>query len=294
MGGDAYALRKLGEIVGMDFAVQLAAWAAASALHTEKFYDATGALTYWSLILKAYAFANRNKQDASRSKTTDASLARQSDSSSADNATGASVRQKVVATMVLLWSLRLGSFLGYRGWKHGDSRFDKVKHKPATFLIFWMLQGFWCMLTPLPAYLLLLRTPGDNAPLVTSDYAAWCGWLVGFLTEAIADRQKSAWKDGGNTGFMQSGIWRYSQHPNYFGEISLWICLTLTCCNGLEGWKAKLASCVSPSFTSYLLLCVSGVPLLQKAAMKKYGTDPAFLAYRARTSLLLPLPPRGA
>lgn len=290
MGGSGYAFNQLREIVGIDFAIQFVAWAAASALHTEKFYDATGALTYWSLIIKAYGYASRDKKEITDDASDTNAVARQQNKGRGAESKGASMRQKVVASMVLMWSLRLGSFLGYRGWKYGDSRFEKVKHRPATFLIFWLVQGFWCMLTPLPAYLLLLRRPADDAPLVPSDYAAWAGWLVGFLTEANADRQKSAWKDAGNTGFMHSGIWRYSQHPNYFGEISLWVCLTLTCCNGLRDWTAKLASCVSPVFTSYLLLFVSGMPLLQKAAMKKYGKDPAFLAYRANTSLLIPRP----
>jgi len=291
MSDNAYSFQKLREILGVDFGIQLVAWAVASALHTEKFYDATGALTYWSLILRAYAFANRTRSiEPSAISNSSESAGKVCNDDS--NRSGASTRQKVVAAMVLVWSLRLGTFLGVRGWKYGDSRFDKVKHQPKTFLIFWMVQGFWCFLTPLPAYLLLLRNPTDCAPLGTSDYLAWCGWVVGFLTEATADRQKSAWKAAGNLGFMQSGIWRYSQHPNYFGEILLWVCTTITCCNGLKGQLSKIISLISPAFTSYLLLFVSGVPLLQKAAMKKYGKDAAFLAYRARTSLLLPLPPR--
>jgi len=307
MASNAYCLQKLREIAGVDFAIQLVAWAVAAALRTEKFYDATGALTYWTLILKAYAFANRSNQlkvvssstTDGRQRTPSGQLKRTTSGQFeqlkvSNNGNGASVRQKVVAAMVLVWSLRLGMFLGVRGWKYGDSRFTKLKHQPAPFLVVWMLQGFWCFITPLPAYLLLLRRPMDCARLGTSDYVAWCGWVLGFLTEAIADRQKSAWKAAGNTGFMQSGIWRYSQHPNYFGEIFLWICLTITSCNGLEGWPAKIASLASPAFTSYLLLFVSGVPLLQKQALKKYGKDAAFLAYRARTSLLVPLPLRAA
>lgn len=284
MGG--VAMSKLGDIAATDFAIQIAGWAAASALHTEKFYDATGALTYWTVMLKAYSYANRSQQRVAGGSS--------ADSSTAGATGGASVRQKVVTSMVLAWSLRLGLFLAARGWKYGDSRFDKVKHQPKNFLIFWLLQGFWCFLTPLPAYLLLSKKSRDTAPLGLTDYAAWLGWAVGFAAETIADHQKSAFKETGDTGFMQSGIWRYSQHPNYFGEILLWMSLCVTCNNGIEGLPAKLASLASPSFVSYLLMCVSGVPLLQKAAMKKYGGDPAFLAYRARTSLVVPLPNRAA
>lgn len=280
-------MSKLCDIAATDFAIQIAGWAAASALHTERFYDATGALTYWTVMLKAYSYANRSKQSV-----TDGGSSAGNNPSTGTG--GASVRQKVVTSMVLAWSLRLGLFLALRGWKYGDSRFDKVKHQPKKFLIFWLLQGFWCFLTPLPAYLLLAKNSRDTAPLGVTDYAAWLGWAVGFVCETVADYQKSAFKETGNTGFMQSGIWRYSQHPNYFGEMLLWMSLCVTCNNGIDSPVAKLASLASPSFVSYLLLCVSGVPLLQKAALKKYGKDAAFLAYRARTSLLVPMLPRAS
>jgi steroid 5-alpha reductase family enzyme len=77
-----------------------------------------------------------------------------------------------------------------------------------------MIQGFWCLLTPLPAYLLLLKKPVDSVSLKMSDYVAWCGWLVGFLTEAIADKQKSEWKAAGNTDFMHTGIGEPSRNSN--------------------------------------------------------------------------------
>jgi len=284
--GGMASIKKLADIAATDFSIQLAGWAVASTLQTEKFYDLTGAITYWTTILRAYSFANKAKRDAAGSVTT-------RDGTPAANGEGqASVRQKVSAAMVLLWSLRLGLFLGWRGWKYGDSRFEKVKYRPKAFLVYWMVQGFWCLLTPLPTYLLLSRTSKDTAPLGFSDYASWLGWVVGFVTEAVADAQKSLWKDAGNTGFMRSGLWRYSQHPNYFGEILLWASACVTCTNGLESWLAKICSLASPAFVAYLLMFVSGVPMLQRAAQKKYGRDPAFLAYRATTSLLVPMPPR--
>jgi len=306
----SYSLSTFAGLARTDFAIQLAAWVVASVLRTERFYDATGSFTYWWLILKAYLFANRDRRGiaglpgaSSRDIATrksegkdglDDGVFQRGTNDSPIPSSGASVRQRVVTGMVLAWSLRLGFFLGYRGWKYGDSRFEKIKHKPVSFLIAWLLQGTWCLITPLPAYLLLLRSPADTAPLQASDFAAWGSWLFGFLTEAIADWQKSSWKAVGNTGFIHTGLWRYSQHPNYFGEILLWLSLTLTSCNGQEGWLVKVASFASPAFTSYLLLFVSGIPMLQKAALKKYGKDPAFLAYRARTSLLLPMMPRAA
>mmetsp|Transcript_9795 Transcript_9795/g.20076 ORF Transcript_9795/g.20076 Transcript_9795/m.20076 type:complete len:109 (-) Transcript_9795:18-344(-) len=106
--------------------------------------------------------------------------------------------------------------------------------------------------------------------------------------------QKSAWRSAGNTGFMCSGLFKYSQHPNYFGEMLLWSSLCLSSMNGLRTQWERLAAAASPTFVVCLIRFVSGVPLLRKANKKKYGSDPAYLNYVARTSLLLPWFPKQA
>lgn len=265
--GDAFSVHRFCVLVAVDFGIELVGWAGSAALQTEKFYDLIGALTYWALVIPAYGFAHgggRILDDA------------------------ASTRQRVAALMVLLWSLRLGTFLARRAHKYGDRRFDEAKCSPGIFFVFWMVQGLWCLLTPLPGYLLLTQTTKDIVPLGAVEYISWSFWLLGFCIEVVADCQKSAWKDARNTSFIQSGLWRYSQHPNYFGEMLLWVAYCVPCTRALKGWGAKIASMVSPIFVVLLLRYVSGVPLLQKSAMEKYGNDPSFKAYSAGTSLLIP------
>jgi len=195
--------------------------------------------------------------------------------------------------MVLSWSFRLGTFLARRGWKYGDSRFEKVLDKPGWLLVFWAMQGMWCFITPLPLYLCLTQRRADTKPVGITDYASWTGWLLGFIVETVADQQKSAWREAGNKGWIETGLWRYSQHPNYFGEMLLWTSMCISCVNGMEGGGQKLAAIASPAFVVYLLRYVSGVPLLQRANQKRYGADPLYIAYCQRTSLLVPFPPRS-
>lgn len=281
--GNAVLSKNLAELAAIDFGIQAVGWAVASALHTEKFYDVAGSLTYWTLVLRARSFASRPSQAKA----------------AGENAKGVagdlSLRQQFCSLAVLAWSLRLGLFLAKRAYQYGDSRFDKVKHKPRIFLIYWMIQGVWCFLTALPVYLQLSRDGPDTKPTGIIDILSWTGWSAGFVIEVVADMQKSAWKAAGNQGFVDTGIWRYSQHPNYFGEMLLWASLCISCINGQgkKAWVSKLASLASPSFVIYLLRFVSGVPMLQKAAQQKYGTNADYLAYIARTNLLVPWIPRS-
>jgi len=266
---------RLAELAAIDFGIQGIGWALSSALKTERFYDCTGSLTYWILTLRARSYAQESAGHGELS-----------------------LRQQVASACVLAWSLRLGSFLAKRAWKYGDSRFDKVKHNPKVFLIYWMVQGVWCFLTALPVYLQLSMPAEKPVPVGVVDYVAWAGWAAGFITEVVADSQKSAWREAGNKSFIDSGLFRYSQHPNYFGEMLLWVSLCASCVKGMgdsdRSYLPKLAALASPAFVCYLLRFVSGVPMLQKAALKKYGNDPSYQAYIARTNLLFPWFPRSA
>lgn len=266
--------QRLGELAAIDFGLQFAGWGVSSFLQTEKFYDVTGSLTFWAMILRSRSYVLK-------------------DESGKDSGKGLSLRQQICSLCVLAWSARLGLFLAKRAYQHGDSRFDKVKTKPGLFLVYWMVQGIWCFLTALPVYLSLSQPRVDASPTGLVDYCSWGGWLLGFVIEVLADMQKSGWKAAGNRGFTNCGVWKYSQHPNYFGEMLLWVSLCASCIKGLGFSLApKVAALASPAFVCYLLRYVSGVPLLQKASMAKYGTDPQYLAYIARTNLLAPWFPK--
>lgn len=113
-------------------------------------------------------------------------------------------------------------------------------------------------------------------------------WVFGFLFEVIADHQKSRFKSNpDNAGkFINEGLWSLSRHPNYFGEILMWSGLYLSSTSVLKGWEH--ISVISPVLLSYLLTRVSGIPLLEKAGMKKWGDQPDYQEYIKNTAKLIP------
>jgi steroid 5-alpha reductase family enzyme len=200
--------------------------------------------------------------------------------------------QLIASLLVLLWAIRLGGYLFRRILRMKvDHRFDAMRDKPLRFARFWLLQAVAVAVIMLPVSYLLDRSsaPGFGAWAV----AGAAVWLGGLLIEAVADAQKSAFrsKDENRGRFIASGLWRYSRHPNYFGEILVWWGLFLYAVPFLEG--AAFAVVVGPVFITVLLLFVSGIPLLERSADDKYGDDPAYRDYKRRTSILMPLPPRS-
>ena len=200
--------------------------------------------------------------------------------------------QLIASLLVLLWAIRLGGYLFRRILRMKvDHRFDAMRDKPLRFARFWLLQAVSVAVIMLPVSYLLDRSgaPGLGAWAV----AGAAVWLGGLLIEAVADAQKSAFrsKDENRGRFIASGLWRYSRHPNYFGEILVWWGLFLYAVPFLEG--AAFAVVVGPVFITVLLLFVSGIPLLERSADDKYGDDPAYRDYKRRTSILVLLPPRG-
>jgi steroid 5-alpha reductase family enzyme len=229
---------------------------------TDKFYDLTGATTYLSIIGVACVLS--------------APL---------------DLRATLIAAMVVIWSLRLGAFLFVRIGKSGgtDARFEAIKVNPMRFLIAWTLQAVWVIITAAGA--LVVISTKNRVPL---DVFFWVGatiWLGAFLVEVVADHQKSVFKaDPANTGkFISTGLWSWSQHPNYFGEIMLWTGAAIIALPVLSGWSFLVLA--SPLFITLLLTKISGINLLDKAAKKKWGDDPAYAAYRRKTSVLILRPP---
>ncbi|KPP78282.1 hypothetical protein Z043_102228 [Scleropages formosus] len=239
-----------------DVAVQWLGWAAAAALRTEKFYDLAG-----TFLLLAHLSCQWG-------------------------GTGY-VRQNVQTGLVAAWALRLGAFLFGRILKEGqDRRFSNVRDNPRIFFVYWTMQALWVFVTLLPT--LILNSERRDKPLGTRDYVGWGIWGVGFATEAIADQQKWNFKqDTNNIGkFIQSGLWAYSRHPNYLGEILQWTGLFISASSVMKG--PQYLSVVSPLFVWFLLRHVSGIPILEKQALQKWGSDPAFQNYIKNTPLLWP------
>ena len=239
------------------FALQWLAFVPAYLKQTEMFYDLTGSLTYISSILLALTLSP-----------------------------GLDTRSVLLALCVLVWAARLGSFLFARIHADGsDSRFDQIKPDPVRFFLTWSLQGLWVLLTA--ACALAAITSAHRVPLGPWAATGMLLWLAGFAIEVIADRQKRAFRAQAGSGqFITTGLWARSRHPNYFGEIVLWCGVALIALPALQGWQ--LATLVSPVFVYLLLTRVSGIPLLEKKADKKWGGQPEYEAYKANTPVLVP------
>jgi steroid 5-alpha reductase family enzyme len=200
--------------------------------------------------------------------------------------------QLVASVLVVIWAVRLGGYLFTRIRRiKVDHRFDEMRDHPLRFARFWILQAIAVAVIMLPVSYAVSR---DEAPA----FGVWAivgigVWLVGLAIEAVADQQKSTFKSSpeGRDRFIDSGLWKYSRHPNYFGEILVWWGLFAYAVPFLDGWAWLVA--LGPVFITLLLLFVSGIPLLERSADEKYGDDPAYREYKRRTSILVPLPPRG-
>ena len=239
------------------FGLQWLAFVPAYLRQTEKFYDLTGSITYISCVLLALLLAEHM-----------------------DN------RSLLLTAFILFWAVRLGSFLFARIHQDGsDSRFDAIKPNPLRFFVTWSLQGLWVLLTAGAA--LAAMSAREAVPLTAVDVIGALLWLTGFIVEVIADRQKRQFRNTAGAGeFIQSGLWSRSRHPNYFGEILLWFGIAVLAYPALQGWQ--LVTLISPLFVYLLLTRVSGVPLLEKKADKKWGGQEEYEAYKARTPVLFP------
>lgn len=229
---------------------------------TERYYDLTGSLTYLAIV--ATILLVRGTEDP---------------------------RTTLIAVLVAIWALRLGPFLFLRIRADGsDGRFDAIKRNFLWFLMTWTLQGLWVFLTLSCG--LAAMTSIDVRPLGGVAAAGFVLWVVGFAVEAVADHQKRRFRaDPANDGrFITSGLWAWSRHPNYFGEILLWVGIAVIAVPALSGWQ--YATLISPIFVFVLLTRISGVPLLEARGRKRWGDDEAYRAYVRTTPSLIPRPPR--
>jgi steroid 5-alpha reductase family enzyme len=199
--------------------------------------------------------------------------------------------QMVASLLVLLWAVRLGAYLFRRILRMKvDHRFDGIREKPLSFARFWTFQAITVAVVMLPVSYLLDRDHPQGLGGWSIVGAAVS--IAGLLLETVADAQKSAFraKEENRGRFVASGLWRYSRHPNYFGEMLVWWGLFAYVIPELHG--AAFAVAAGPVSITLLLLFVSGIPPLERSADERYGDDPAYRDYKRRTSILVPLPPR--
>ncbi|KAB2041329.1 hypothetical protein ERO13_D02G122500v2 [Gossypium hirsutum] len=198
-------------------------------------------------------------------------------------------RQVVLTSLVVIWGLRLAIFLLMRILQWGeDRRFDEMRSNLGKLAVFWIFQAVWVWTVTLPVTVV---NASDRDPSVQAeDIIGWIMWSVGISFEAAADQQKLSFKNSPeNRGkWCNVGVWKYSRHPNYFGEIFLWWGIFVASTPILEG--AEWLVILGPIFLTLLLLFVSGLPLLEESADKKFGNVAAYRIYKETTSPLIPLP----
>jgi len=199
-------------------------------------------------------------------------------------------RQIVLTSLVFIWGLRLGLFLLMRILQWGeDRRLDEMRASLGKLAVFWIFQAVWVWTVSLPVT--VVNSSNRNPSLQAEDIIGWIIWSVGFLVEATADQQKLTFKNSPeNRGkWCNVGQWQYSRHPNYFGEIFLWWGIFVASTPVLEG--AEWLVILGPIFLTLLLLFISGIPLLEESADKKFGNVTGYRLYKRKTSPLIPLPP---
>ena len=245
-------------LISMAVIIQFAIFLPSFIFQTEKFYDLTGSLTFISVTSIAYF--------------------------SLDNP---STIDTILYLYVIVWAGRLGIFLFRRIIKDGkDERFDKAKKKFFWFLQYWMGQAAWVVFTA-GASILAILSPVE-AELEVIAFIGIFLWWSGFLIEVISDYQKRKFRETSDpkTEFISTGLWGRSRHPNYFGEITLWVGMAVISLSSLSGVE-YVTAIVSPVFVYFLLVKLEGVPMLERIADERYSNLPEYQQYKEKTPVLM-------
>ncbi|MCX9148622.1 DUF1295 domain-containing protein [Erythrobacter sp. WG] len=210
---------------------------------------------------------------------------------------GASELATLIMAMTAAWGFRLGIYL-FRRWRREgeDRRYRRMLERPREQGRFashaltrvWLMQAVLLFLVSSPAQVGILASPAPApiTPLAWGGFALWC---VGVFFEWVGDWQLSRFKaDPANRGYvLDKGLWRYTRHPNYFGDFCAWWGIWLTC--AAAGWGYAAATVIGPVFLSFTLTRWSGVPLLEKNLHKTKGNK--YAVYERKTSAFFPWPP---
>jgi steroid 5-alpha reductase family enzyme len=226
---------------------------------TEKFYDLTGSIKYLFLTWFVYIFSYQEY--------------------------GFNIGNLILASLISVWTLRLGSFLFMRIHKDGeDKRFRTIKTSASQFFLTWTLSGMWVSLCSICAFTAISNSSGVIMNSIT--YVGIGLFIIGFSIEVIADHQKTVFRSisENKDRFITSGLWSKSRHPNYLGEIILWFAIAVISVSSLNGWQ--YISLISPIFTYLLLVYVSGVRMLEDRSNKKWADNLEYQEYKKTTPIL--------
>ena len=223
---------------------------------TEKFYDLTGSLSYITIILYVLISSNNGINNFGN---------------------------VILSSLIIIWTLRLGSFLFLRIKKAGeDKRFREIKKSFSWFFMAFTFSGMWVSICALCA----LTGISNGIELTGVTYIGILLFVIGLTLEIIADTQKTNFRKikDNEDKFITTGLWKYSRHPNYLGEIILWIGVAIISYSSLE--INQLFTLISPIFTYLLLVYVSGINLLEKSGEKKWGNLKEYRKYKKDTPRL--------
>ena len=257
-GPNIYGFPGLMYIAAIGFFIHWLIFIPSYLLKTEKYYDITGTIAY--LVMTGLAVFSYHELH---------------------------LRSQVVAILIAVWALRLGLFLLVRVFQVGeDKRFHEVKTSFSRFLVWFSMSALWVFLTSANALTLIL----NNNSLIGDGYffIGLIIWLIGFATEVTADEQKRRFRNNAenNGQFITTGLWSISRHPNYFGEIMVWIGMAVISFPVLSGWQ--YATLISPVFVTVLLTRVSGINLLEASSDQKWGHLESYKEYKQKTPVLIP------
>ena len=208
---------------------------------TEKFYDLTGTISYISIVLYVLLSSNHGISKFGNI---------------------------IVSSLIIIWTLRLGTFLFIRIKKAGeDKRFREIKKSFSWFFMAFTVSGMWVSICVICA----LTGISNGIELTSVTYIGIVIFIIGFAVEIISDNQKTNFRkiEDNKDKFITTGLWKYSRHPNYLGEIILWTGVAIISYSSLEVYQ--LFTLISPIFTYLLLVNVSGINLLEKSGEKKWG-----------------------
>lgn len=229
---------------------------------TEKFYDLTGSVTYITII--SYVIYEIYQVSESLDP-----------------------RILVIAACIMVWTIRLGGFLFWRVLKDGeDKRFRSILPSFTQLLMTWALSAAWVFIQSLSA--LVAITAVTQVEFGILGYVGLSLWVFGFIFEVIADHQKTKFKANPNNEgrFINEGLWKKSRHPNYFGEIVLWVGVSIMSVASMTG--LQYVSLISPLFSFLLIYYVSGVRMLEARSDKKWGSSKDYQEYKNNVPVFVP------
>ncbi len=247
----------------LSFAIHWLLFIPSYIFQTEKFYDLTGTLTYIAVL----SFVVFIKQTAVHEVL--------------------DLRSILLYSCIMIWTVRLGSFLFWRVLKDGsDKRFKTILPSFSQLFMTWTLSAAWVFIQALAAIVALASVIQVEIGVI-----GWLGFALfvfGFGFEVLADHQKTKFKaNPANEGkFITGGLWDLSRHPNYFGEIVLWVGITLMAVPVMSG--LQYVSLISPVFGFLLIYYVSGVRMLEDRSNKKWGENPEYQQYKRNTPVFFP------